>query len=308
MRKVARHRILLVEDDVETLESIARMVEDVFDFECIAVRSFTEARAVIDEGNFCLLITDLGIVATPQSGKPEAELGHQLIEHARKCFPNCNAENWHLLTILVLSSLDSGNLRQGMRSGADDFLTKPIGSNRVSLRDTIHEWLQKTGRHDHAQCAEIMARARRKKSTAPPAPLAVAAAGPRLGVTGRTFGKKSEITIDGQAARLLNALFGPLLRLIEGRLAKEEWTTREELGAEAGAGWKGASGLQKELGPLLGGRPLLVNNRDRGYRLDPSVELDAIVVAPLVGEGRDLISRTARRIAALRGKTKRAGT
>ncbi|HEY2512465.1 MAG TPA: response regulator [Polyangiaceae bacterium] len=300
----ARHVCLLVEDDAEALDSIVRVL-DVFDIDCLTARSFSEARELVDEGKFCFLLSDLSIFPDPEAVKPEPapEFGYQLIEYARKRYPRCNADNRHLLPILVLSSLDTPDLRQGMRSGADDFLTKPIGSNRVPLKDTIREWLEKAGRTDHAKCAEIMKLARGAPGSLPPAMLEGRA---RLGVTGKTFGKKTEITIDGREMQLSNGLFGPLLKLIEGRLAGREWTTRDALGAEPGEGWRGAHNLQKELKPLLGDRPLLKNNGAKGYRLHDAIDLDRIAASPLVKGGEEkFIRNTAKAIQAIQSKRRR---
>lgn len=303
----ARHVCLLVEDDAEALDSIARVL-DVFDIDCITARSFSEARELVDAGKFCFMLSDLSIFPDPEAVKPEPapEFGHMLIEYTRKRYPRCNAENRHYLPILVLSSLDTPDLRQGMRSGADDFLTKPIGSNRVPLKDTIREWLEKAGRAEHAKCAEVMKLARgTSASSIPPAPKGK----PRLAVTGRTFGKKTEITIDGREMKLSNGLFSPLLKLIEQRLAGVEWTTRDKLGAERGEGWRGAHLLQKELAPLLGERPILENNGARGYRLHRSVVLGQIDVAPLEKGGEEKFIRdTAKAIRAIQRKQKRERT
>jgi CheY-like chemotaxis protein len=298
-----RHTCLVVEDDAESLEASCRMLE-VFDFDCIGVRSYAEARGKIDAGCFCLILTDLGILPTPESVKPEPELGLELVAYARKRYPGYNpATRWHRVPVIVLSSLDTANLRDAMRRGADDFLTKPLGSNRVSLSSTLGEALVKAGRHDHAQCEEVMRLARRANSEPPPSQArADAGAGPRIGVTGRKFGKRLEISIDERVTTLTERPFAGYLQLIRARLANVPWLSREDLGAAAGSGWKGCSEIHLALKDVLADRLLIENDGAGGYRLAESVELGELVIGPHVGPGRDATSVAARAIEALLAK------
>jgi CheY-like chemotaxis protein len=278
---------------------------EAFGFEAVGVRSLAEARELIDSDSLCMLLTDLRILPGPHDTEAEPDLGLELVDHARLRYPGHRGPHCYLFPIIVTSGLDSGKFRDALHKGMNDFLPKPIGANKPTLKQTVEHWFAQTGRRDHGDCAEVTRQSRVNGCVAPP--IATTSGNVRLGVTGRTFGNHSEVTIDGTPVRIPNYLFGPLLQLISGRHAGLEWTSREDLGADPGDSWRGKSQLEKELKALLRGRSFIKNNKGRGYRLEDDVELDAIVVKPLATEDGSMISAAAHAILALQ-KKKRTGT
>jgi DNA-binding response OmpR family regulator len=306
------HRCLLIEDDFSVARAL-RMLLDEAHIDWIHVTNYEDAVRLLmnPDEHFCIIVCDLGILPDTDAAKPDPELGVHLIKRARELFPGKNPahDRAHYLPIIILSSAGTHTFRRAMQAGATDNLSKPLGVDALDFPETMRLWLSRASREDHATCGEShrLARLATTRSFPPPS-AAVASPAPSsdakrivLGIPGILHGDSSDITIDGQPARLEHALLGGLLRLVEGKLANRDLVRHEELGMEVKESWKGNSKIEKELTPLLQGRKLIKNLRGRGYRLEDDVVVGPLNVTPYLTEV-GLLGSSARDILTLRAR------
>src|SRR4051812_17883038 len=114
-----KHKILLVEDDQIIASAVSEHLR-VLGYDCVHASSFDEARELISAGDFCAIITDLGILAFKESAKPDRELGFELIDHARKIYWRKTEEGHSLMPIIAMSAHDQHPfMRKAVRNGVD---------------------------------------------------------------------------------------------------------------------------------------------------------------------------------------------
>jgi CheY-like chemotaxis protein len=287
------HRVLLIEDSAANRASVAEYLRTC-GIDCVAVASLEEARSIIDTGTFCLILTDLEILPTASSSKPDLSLGYVGIEYARTRFPARNDEI-HLMPILVMSAHAKFEvLRKTMHLKIDDFLKKP--PTELSL--AVQSALEKAGRRDHGDCAHITERARTSGSTPPPPAVASADAssGARVRIVPGQVNGRTQVQVGGKAVWLTPTLLRALLHLVAGRLRTSEgWVARQDMGRDAAAVVRALSRLRDELGQRIDDA-----DKTHGYRLRPEVGLDPVPATELAGmPGEAVITRLAGEIARL---------
>lgn len=110
-------RILLVEDE-ENIRDVVKLNLEMEDYEVVATGNGKEALKIVDQQHFDLLVLDVML--------PEID-GFQLCEKIRLT----NME----VPIIFLTAKDTALDRvQGLKKGADDYLTKPFNLEELLLR------------------------------------------------------------------------------------------------------------------------------------------------------------------------------
>jgi two-component system alkaline phosphatase synthesis response regulator PhoP len=110
-------RILLVEDE-ENIKDLVKMNLEMEDYEVVAVDNGKKAIKLLDGQHFDLLILDIML--------PEVD-GLQIAEHVR-------LTNFDV-PIIFLTAKDSPTERvEGLKRGADDYITKPFNLEELLLR------------------------------------------------------------------------------------------------------------------------------------------------------------------------------
>jgi CheY-like chemotaxis protein len=284
-----RHRILLIEDSPANRAAVVQYL-DTYGFDCDAVSSLEEARALIDGGQFCAILTDLEILPTSNATKPNLCLGYAVIEYARLRFPASNGKI-HLMPILVMSAHAKFDvLRNTTRLKADDFLKKPP----TDLNEVLSLALARSGRQDHARCADVTAAARVSATTssAPPAP-AVESAATRLRIVAGSVNGRTQVKLGETTAWLTSTVLRALLHLAYGRLRTSDgWVARADMGRDAAAVVRALSRLRVALGQRIDDA-----DKTRGYRLRPDIRLDPIPTTDLARmPGEAVIARLAQEI------------
>jgi len=118
-----RPRILLVEDTVELTEALAAQLA-ALGYECSAAASCDEARAHLADGDFACALIDLGL--------PDAS-GLDFLQQLREAAPQT-------IPIILTGDQKSDSIIQSMRTGAFDYLLKPI--DMVTLRAAVSRAVQ----------------------------------------------------------------------------------------------------------------------------------------------------------------------
>ncbi|MDJ0769938.1 MAG: response regulator transcription factor [Ilumatobacter sp.] len=113
----AGRRILIVEDDAEVRDAVARGLR-LHDFEAVGARDTDAARAEIARRRPDLIVLDVGL-----PGQSGTEFCAQL-----------RADGWDV-PVLVLSARDAvGDRIVGLEAGADDYVVKPFDLQELVLR------------------------------------------------------------------------------------------------------------------------------------------------------------------------------
>ena len=116
---------VLVVDDEPTACKLLSLILGPPAFQCITARNGKEALAALQHGQFDAVISDLHMPGIS---------GMELLAEARRCYPR--------LAFLVTTGVDDVDVGvRAMRSGADDYLVKPLNENAVmaSLESALHK-------------------------------------------------------------------------------------------------------------------------------------------------------------------------
>lgn len=277
----ARHIALLVEDDYDMAIEMGELLSS-FGYDHVHAATQEQAVRLLDISEFCFVLLDLEIKLNEDSIKAHVEAGQHLLEVIRERFPHRNNNRHHRLQVLVVSGhgREHEYVVTAFQDGADDFVNKPVGESRPSLKVKIQNALRKSEREKHDRCRDVTREARAR---APTESVVV-----RLAITGRPKAKRFEITIDHRSVQLTQASFVVLLRLALGRLRhpKEGWVHRKDFGPNTEEGWKVPSRLKGELRAYLPKEAEIFENDGSGsYRLHPSIELASVDVAQLESAG-----------------------
>lgn len=125
-----KHKILLVEDDIEIRELLKNFLEDE-NYEVVCAADGKEACRKFDSAAFSLVLLDLMI---PQIS------GMDVMQHIRK-----NS----VVPIIIVSAKDSETDKSlGLGLGADDYMTKPFSVVEVLAR--IRANIRRTTQYDNA--------------------------------------------------------------------------------------------------------------------------------------------------------------
>ena len=174
MSDEGRHVGLIVEDDLEMAAELKELFES-YDYGCLHAATVDEAMTLVERGGFCFALFDVQLKMSADSIKARVESGIRLFSFFREHFPRRNDDDKHIVQAIAMSGhakdrLDAVKLLQ---LGANDFFAKPFAENEETLDSVIRRCLRKSGRTDHAHCADLnrlaMSGAARR-SSAPPGP------------------------------------------------------------------------------------------------------------------------------------------
>lgn len=301
-----RHVALLVEDEAVMAAELGVLL-DSLGHDHVHVTNRADADRVLETHEFCYVLLDLQIKASPDSIKPLVEAGQSLLELIRERYPKVDEVGKHLLQILVVSghAKEHEYVVDAFQAGANDFVQKPIGANRPSLKDKIQSALRRSGREKHEGCAAVTRAARGGVVSAALEVVARTAGTIEIAIVGRQADKRFEVRIADKPVFLTNASLLLLLKLYAARLrGVDGWAHKNhDLGVQNDQGWKGMTRFREELAPHLRPKTQAVENDGRGnYRLHSDLVIASIEIAqlemivnpdltPVLGEIKQLLAR-----------------
>ena len=117
-------RVLIAEDDRDALDLLDNALQH-FGFEVTRATDGIEALAAIRSGQFQLVISDWEMPGMS---------GLELCREVRSCVSSS-----YTYFILLTARLGTLNLIEGLRAGADEFLTKPVDPEELEMRLNVAE-------------------------------------------------------------------------------------------------------------------------------------------------------------------------
>ena len=108
------NRVLVVDDDLSQRMMIVRILQK-GDYECVSAMSTEEARALLDESPFGLVITDLRMFA---------EDGIELVRFVADHHPNT-------YSIVLSGFIEADDMDRVRRAGAFDLMKKPVDRQEI---------------------------------------------------------------------------------------------------------------------------------------------------------------------------------
>lgn len=303
-----RHVALLVEDEAVMATELGALL-DSLGHDHVHVTNRTDAERALDTHEFCYVLLDLQIKANPDSIMPLVEAGQSLLELIRERYPRVDEAGKHLLPVLVVSghAKETDYIVDAFQAGANDFVKKPIGTNRRPLKDKIQDALRNSGRQKHEHCGAIckVARAASSAGALEMLPSAVATM-TEIAIVGRQQDKRFEVRIANKPVFLTNASLLLLLKLYAARLRNAEgWAHKNhDLGVQNDQGWKGMTRFREELAPHLPSKTQAVENDGHGnYRIHPGIEIAKIDIARLEALANPDLTPVVAEIKRLRART-----
>jgi CheY-like chemotaxis protein len=158
---MGRHVIQIVEDDPQNARALEEIVRSM-DFDCRIATTLEEAKAAIAESLPCALLQDIELPYAP-GARPHDKAGESSIRATRALSSGATR-----VPILVVTGLpaEPDFVWRMSELEADAFIQK---SNVGVLPEKLLACLRKTGREDHARCAERNAESRPGAGAAHPA-------------------------------------------------------------------------------------------------------------------------------------------
>jgi len=285
----AKHRALIVEDDVPTAEDLAEIVA-ALDGEPLLVDNKADAVAALERAAFCFALFDLQIKTRSDSIRGTVEAGQGLVREARRLYPDhAGAGGYYRMPILVVSghAREVADAVAVMKDGADDVIQKPLDIREVSKR--IREALARSGRSSHDVCA-AMGRG-------------YGASGALIfSFPGERVGRRNLVVIRGRRVKLTDGMLRILLQLVVAKLS-DRAVHKIDLGAAEDQGFKRISELRKELERALGDDVDIIENDYQGhYGISVPIALGECDVDKLAEIGDRKISALAETLRAHRGR------
>ena len=148
-----RHVALIVEDEPEMAAEIGDLLH-ALGHDYSHAETLADARVLLEKGGFCYALVDLEIKADRQSIKPRVESGMSVVRELRERFPPRNANDMHLLPVLVVSGhgREPKYIIGAFKDGIDDFILKPLSADGQDIGGKIRRCLDLAGRSDHGAC------------------------------------------------------------------------------------------------------------------------------------------------------------
>ena len=292
------HTALLVEDDLAMADEMRETLE-LLGYAVIHTTNLEDAKAIVDEGQFCFVVLDLEILRSRDATKARVEAGHALLSHIRNRYPGRNGRDERWLQVIVVSGHASQHpdVVRAMQLGASDLMVKPLSKNARKLGDHIVDALLRSGRRSHRQCREV---ARQAGATS-------SGSGLVLRITGPRKGRRTTAVADGHQVDLRDSSLGVILALVRARLEGDGWVHKRDLGASDEQGWQGIRRVTEDLRMTRVGDDKFYENDSQGsYRLRPSVQVD-IEPTALASHPETRIVRLAAAIEALQGPAEVSG-
>ncbi|GEM_PF-841878 len=253
------HVALIVEDEPEMAAELKDLVRS-FGHDSIHAETKADALALITGGGFCYVLLDLQIKADRDSIKPYVSAGMTLLEDIRRQFPHSHraAPEMHLLPVLVVSghAKEHDDVVRAFKSGADDFIRKPLSLDGHDLGSKIRQCLVQAGREEHGLCHT-------RTMEAANGTIAVAA-------TGHVFtylSDYSEVTLRGSVYRFTGDIQKAVIKLLhEAAGTANPWRSGKATLTNAGS-----TDAAMKMGNLFRAHPcwgtLLLSDHRGKYRL-----------------------------------------
>ncbi len=148
-----RHVALIVEDEPEMAAEIGDLLRSL-GHDHVHAETLADARLLLEQDGFCYALVDLEIKADRQSIKPRVESGMSVVREIRERFPQRNANDMHLVPVLVVSGhgREPKHIIGAFKDGIDDFLLKPLSADGQDIGGKIRRCLDMAGRSDHGAC------------------------------------------------------------------------------------------------------------------------------------------------------------
>ncbi len=144
---------LLVEDCPDMAEELGELLTEL-GHTYLHVRSREEAQLLLEETQFCYVLTDLQIFDRPGSIVAREEAGFAVIESARAVYPFRATTGEHTVPIILVTGypIDRELVSEAEACGADAVLRKPLSANRTRLEVVIADLLRRGGKGCHPSC------------------------------------------------------------------------------------------------------------------------------------------------------------
>ena len=277
-----RHLALIVEDESATAQDLAEIVAAIGCDSRIA-SSKSDALALLDKNDFCVILLDLQIKGEPDAIKGHTAHGNALLREIRRRHSG-HVGTIYSLPVVVVSGFarEVPAAVEVMQDGADGVIQKPFKTRQVS--DEVSRALDRSGRKTHAHCA-----------SQPSLRLPDDSSGVVLAIPGDRIKNRTRVTVGAHSIPLPNNLLRLLLRLMLA-YDKKKRAHKLDLGGTAHGGFKLISLLKAELRPALEGREIIDNDYRGSYGLTDDVTIGDCNVDRLVDIGDATISALAREL------------
>lgn len=269
-----RHRALIVEDDTDTAEELASIVESL-DCDSVVFDNRRDALAALQREAICLALLDLEIKPTHESIRATTEAGQSLVREVRKTYPDHTggAEGCYRMPIVVVTghAREVANAVELMKDGANDVIEKPLDTRKVSA--AIRDALVRSGRSSHRACGGLGPWSSEELV---------------ISLPGEREGRRSIVLLNGKPAHLTDRSLRVFLELLVACLSGNA-VHKRDLGATDDAGFRGISVLRQELATALGAGVDIVGNDYHGnYRISVEVRIGECDVEKLkeIGDHR----------------------
>ncbi|AXC09892.1 Response regulator receiver protein [Acidisarcina polymorpha] len=271
----ARHRVLVVEDDVEFSLDLQQILKSL-KCESVPVTNAEDAIRELKAKPFCLVLLDLQIKSEPNSNKAHLEHGKSLLRDIRQMYSEHNGVRFWL-PVLVVSGYarERDIVLEVMRDNASNIIEKP---DTKTISEAIRKAFAESGRDAHDQCENHRSGLRDNFSE-------------KVVVTipGDRDKQRIIVRLGSQPVKLTVSSLRILLHLILGYLQNRQ-VHKNELGANNEQGFKGISILRNELKQVLGEIDIVKNHYHGIYALITSVEIGEITFDKLFELGDHQIS------------------
>lgn len=128
------NRILVIEDD-RALADVLRMKLEREGHQVVVAPSQRDAYHLLDDHSFDFALLDLRLPTHVGDMDPNAEVGFAILKHIRERFPP------KTFPVMVMTAYEetSQTAVRALRTGANDYITKPFEDSPVSLDEKLRE-------------------------------------------------------------------------------------------------------------------------------------------------------------------------
>lgn len=257
------HRVLLVEDDVDTREEIEEILRSL-GCEVVACDDKRTALQRIAELAFCMAVLDLEVFGEPGANRAYEDHGRSLVREIRRVYPEHSGTSF-IFPIIVISghANEWEAAKEVSQEGASDIIRKPPKAGQISK--AVREHFVRSGRSSHADCATIQASLPSRTSEL------------ELSIPANRTGQRTEVRLGARSAFLPDRLLVVLLHLVKGRLAGRR-VHKVDMGDTGTGGFKLPSELNKEMRPAYPPdfTAIVANHYNGEYALIESVSVGEI--------------------------------
>ena len=260
MIESGRHRALIVEDDHDTAELLAEMMEAAGHSSHVCDNRIA-ALAALDKESFCFILLDLQIKGDSEAIHGHAFHGETLLGEIRSRFPQrVGRADW--LPVIVISGVarERDTAVEVMRFGATNLVQKPLDGQRILT--AIDGALGAAGRVKHSACAEGLS-------------AQVGSIGKAvIDIPANKRKARTAVVINGTERRVTNQSLRILLELVVAHL-KGGTVHKSLLGATEDPSFKAPSRLRESLGEVGSTDSLIRSDQAGNYGLAPHVVIGA---------------------------------